>query len=65
MHTQPMSESEGLFNSEYKKCKGKCPKCGLEELEVKEWESSCGGYTDYKYRCRNCSHKFWVDGIDS
>lgn len=27
--------------------------------------TSCGGYTDYKYTCLECSTVHWVDGIDS
>ena len=29
------------------------------------WESSCGGYEDYKYTCNVCGAIHWVDGCDS
>ena len=64
MHTQPMADSDGKF-ANMKPCKGKCRKCGKEELSYREWESSCGGYEDYQYTCRACGHSWWVDGIDS
>jgi hypothetical protein len=61
-----MSENEGTFQ------KGKpvpdyaCRSCRVKGHVVEEeWESSCGGYEDYKYTCTACEYVWWVDGIDS
>ena len=37
--------------------------CG-SKVQVRTWESSCGGYEDYQYRCES-GHTWWIDGIDS
>lgn len=29
------------------------------------WESSCGGFEDYRYVCTQCKTFHWVDGCDS
>lgn len=43
-----------------------CQHCGEKGgLEVREWESSCGGYEDYQYRCTKCGRDWWVDGPDA
>lgn len=65
MHTKPMSESEGTLSTPVE-AKRKCPKCG-GPMTCETWESSCGGYEDYKYTCSapTCKHVVWVDGIDS
>lgn len=63
MHVKPMAEHDGTFNPSKKLYP--CPKCHKETLECRIWESSCGGYEDYKYDCRSCGHSYWVDGIDS
>lgn len=42
-----------------------CRKCKKESAICYVWESSCGGYEDYKYVCQECKHVWWVDGIDS
>jgi RecJ-like exonuclease len=43
-----------------------CRKCGEPGgIEVREWESSCGGYDDYKYRCNNCNSSWWIEGPDA
>lgn len=43
-----------------------CRKCGEPGgVEVREWESSCGGYEDYKYRCNNCNQSWWIEGPDA
>lgn len=64
MHTQPMSESDGTFQPAQDSGMP-CRKCKSGPVEVKAWESSCGGYEDYKYTCAACGHVWWVDGIDS
>jgi len=63
MHTQPMADSDGEF-SIWKEADQKCNKC-KEKILYRSWDSSCGGYTDYKYQCKNCGYYWWVDGIDS
>ncbi len=40
-----------------------CKKQGVVEYTV--WDSSCGGYTDYHYRCTACGHDWWIDGPDA
>ncbi len=66
MHTKPMSESEGEFQDVERFPEMACRKCGkVGGVTCKPWESSCGGYTDYKYTCVNCGHVWWIDGIDS
>lgn len=66
MHTKPMEDSEGTFNKP-NSCFYKCRKCGENTATCRSWESSCGGYEDYKYECQNkdCKFVWWVDGIDS
>ena len=64
MHTQPMSESAGTLNAS-KPAQCGCRKCGKKEVTYQVWESSCGGYEDFKYTCGACGHVWWVDGIDS
>jgi ssDNA-binding Zn-finger/Zn-ribbon topoisomerase 1 len=65
MHTKPMSEHEGDL-ADAVPSQRKCSKCG-SPMVCQTWESSCGGYEDYKYTCTNksCRHVHWVDGIDS
>ena len=41
-----------------------CPKCS-GVVVVRRWESSCGGWTDYRYDCTVCSHGWWVEGSDA
>lgn len=44
----------------------RCRKCDKETAhKCESWESSCGGYEDYKYTCSTCGTVHWVDGIDS
>jgi len=57
-----MKDSEGDF-SPWHDVDRKCYRCG-GQMEEREWESHCGGYTDYKYRCKECMHTFWIDGDD-
>ncbi len=66
MHTAPMSELDGQF-TEALPTERECDKCGAP-MTVQEWDSSCGGFTDYKYTCTNrpqCQRIYWVDGGDS
>jgi hypothetical protein len=66
MHTKPMAEFEGNFTKGRPVPDVQCRRCG-EKGKCKEqlWESSCGGYEDYKYTCGGCGHVWWVEGIDS
>ena len=64
MHAAPMADSEGDFG-DYKPYSGACRKCQGPNVRFRIWESSCGGYEDYNYRCFDCKHEWWVDGIDS
>jgi transposase-like protein len=41
-----------------------CPQCG-GKVKYRIWESSCGGYEDYNFKCQSCGHDWWVDGCDS
>ena len=60
----PMDESEGEFAKE-QQASIPCRKCKSIYVMVKSWDSSCGGYTDYKYRCLDCEHTWWIDGADA
>ena len=43
-----------------------CRKCNeLGSVEYREWESSCGGYEDYHYRCTACGQDWWIEGPDA
>lgn len=64
MHTEPMPDSAGDFD-EWKPAECKCRKCSGAGVKYRVWDSSCGGYTDYNYKCETCGHSWWVDGIDS
>lgn len=64
MHTKPMPESAGEFD-DVKRSDRPCGKCKSANVTVRCWESSCGGYEDYKYTCHNCGAEWWVEGIDS
>ena len=65
MHTGSMSELDGKFNEWFESNGGVCPNCGSRDVKYRSWESSCGGYEDYKYKCSNCGEIWWVDGPDS
>lgn len=65
MHTKPMPERSGRLSAERispQRCRGKCDK--TTDHRCWTWESSCGGYEDYKFECIDCGHVFWVDGDD-
>ena len=36
-----------------------------DAVSMREWESSCGGWEDYQYKCHHCGHAWWVEGIDA
>lgn len=64
MHTAPMPDSAGTF-SEPEAVHYECRACHQKTAECQQWDSSCGGYTDYKFTCRSCGHSWWVEGSDS
>jgi len=65
MHDKPVAEQDGRF-SEPSVAQIPCLKClSQASVTVRCWDSSCGGYTDYKFTCQACRHTWWVDGIDS
>ena len=70
MHTAPMPESDGTFESDWKPTKPEnptftCRACGSDNVWYRVWESSCGGYEDVKYHCRACGRVWWVEGADA
>ncbi len=66
MHTQPMSESDGKFEKDWKPDDRPCRECKVSgQVFYRVWESSDGAYEDYKYNCRACGKVWWIDGIDS
>lgn len=65
MHTQQMADSDGKFGEFTHATDCACRKCSAKEVRYRIWESSCGGYEDYHYKCFGCGHTWWVDGIDS
>jgi len=64
MHTAPMKDSDGQF-SEWTKADCACRFCNGTEVCYAAWESSCGGYEDYKFGCAECGKTWWVDGPDA
>jgi hypothetical protein len=70
MHTAPMPDSAGDFgefkpsDNEWSRARHK-PGCESRDVRVRLWESHCGGYEDYQYRCFGCGATWWVEGIDS
>lgn len=64
-HTRPMPESAGEFDEWQPEEGYACRKCGGGNVKSREWESSCGGYVDYKFRCDDCGHTWWAEGADA
>lgn len=68
MHTGPVNDAtDGKF-SEWKKAESDAPcrHCGKKgDVRYVVWESSCGGYEDYKYGCMSCGKTWWVEGPDA
>lgn len=62
--SRKFSELEGEFTRS-EQSQTPCRKCGGRNVKCQTWESSDGGYEDYKYTCGDCSHIWWIDGIDS
>lgn len=65
MHTGSLPESSGSFSAE-RLCSRPCRTCDqVTEHKCETWNSSCGGFTDYKFTCLICRAVHWIDGIDS
>ena len=44
----------------------RCAGCDAEGwIWVRKWESDCGGFEDYQFRCFACGKTWWVEGPDS
>lgn len=54
MHTAPMADSQGEFAEFKTQPDVPCRKCGVHAVSMREWESSCGGWEDYQYKCHHC-----------
>ena len=67
MHTAPMPDSAGQLSDYKPVADAKCRNPGCTNSNIRErcWESSCGGYEDYHYRCFTCGKTWWVEGADS
>jgi len=65
MHTAPMADSQGKFAEFKVQTDEPCRKCGTHAVSMREWESDCGGWEDYQYKCHHCGHTWWVEGIDA
>lgn len=64
-HAAPMADSQGEFGDFEFQPDVPCRKCGEHVVNMREWESSCGGWEDHHYKCNACGHSWWVEGIDS
>lgn len=43
-----------------------CRKCNVAgQIKYRKWESSCGGFEDYHYRCVACGKDWWCEGGDA
>ena len=61
-----MHEADGTLEREATTYLRHCNKCrNSTQHNEHTWESSCGGYEDYKYTCTVCGAVHWVDGMDS
>lgn len=59
------ADSEGKFEH-WRPTTTPCRKCGKPSVLMREWDSSDGAYTDYKFKCvtPGCDATWWVDGDD-
>ena len=65
-NSAPIPDSQGDFSAFKPESDAVCrKKCEKPDVRCRVWESSCGGYEDYNYRCFGCGHRWWVDGSDS
>lgn len=42
-----------------------CPNDRDHKMESRCVESSCGGFDDYKFRCKDCGETWWAEGPDA
>jgi len=59
-----MKDSEGDFSA-WKPHVGNCRKCNVGQVSFRKWESLCGGYEDYQFKCGECGHLWWIEGADA
>ncbi len=65
MNNKPVSARDGKFSASIT-CQIQCPKCKNQEDNARQqWDSSCGGYTDFRMTCWDCGHEWWIEGSDS
>jgi hypothetical protein len=64
MHTGQMKDSDGGFGP-WELAVAACRKCAKHKVEVRVWDSHCGGYTDMQFKCTACGHTWWVEGPDA
>jgi len=60
-----LRETDGVFHKSVPSNVA-CPVCELVgQVLVQQWDSSCGGWTDYRYTCGACKKRWWVEGSDA
>ena len=62
MHTGPVP---GDFTESGRMVDVPCRKCPAAQVHEREWDSSDGAYTDWKYTCTACGHAWWIEGSDA
>ena len=65
MHTGPIPESAGTLTGEQPAKLHQCRNCLEPAATMERWDSSCGGYTDYKFTCARCGFVRWEEGADA
>lgn len=63
MSSVPMKDRDGRF--ELMAGTYKCRKCDKYTAKRESWDSDCGGYTDYRYTCKECGYFWWIEGSDA
>jgi len=64
--TPGMPDSAGDFTPPKAEPLIECRHCKQTgHVSRRTWDSSCGGWTDYRYDCSACGKGWWVEGIDS
>ena len=67
---RPAMRPEGAYVTDWKPTKAedsdyRCIKCGSDEVEYREWESTDGAFEDFHYRCKVCGREWWAEGADA
>lgn len=62
--------TDGAYVTDWKPTKAedsdyRCIKCGSDEVEYREWESTDGAFEDFHYRCKACGREWWAEGADA